>query len=466
MTVGTPGYYDSRLLKNNLIDLRKQAVSVDYVWINVNGKWLIPTADYILLEDKKRIRFVTTLNDYDIVDIIHFAAPSVSNRIGWRQFKDMLNRTTYLRLSSEDEFTITSPLHWYDRTIEVSEGYENLPQPTANSKYPGVIFIDGERIEYFRREDNILKQLRRGTMGTGVKDIYIAGTTMYNQGIDSVIPYKDEEDRFSVTSGKYTDMTTYYPDTESEIVVDTITYDFNNNTVFPVRVADVYEQIATVTGSGFRSGVQVFMQDAEGISRELEKVSSTDTEIQFHTETMPVGAYDLVIYNPREEAPAVRAAESLVLPKFLPYVQILVDFNPEAFTDVVTNPTETGDWYKAPFDEGGIPTEYWQALNIEVFSNGRRLRKNPVTVYDVNSGQFSPDGDIQLEAEFAVNKNEGAYVRLTTPPAPETTLTIVRKLGEEWREIETTSPLTFKPLGNSNTEVATFLRGKTINLPR
>ena len=80
---------------------------------------------------------------------------------------------------------------------------------------------------------------------------------------------------------------------------------------------------------------------------------------------MSVGAYDLVILNPKETAPALRAEEYLVLPKYLPYVQILVPYNPEAFTDVVKNPTETGEWYKAPFDEGGIPEEYWQALNAQ-----------------------------------------------------------------------------------------------------
>jgi len=341
-----------------------------------------------------------------------------------------------------------------------------LPQPTSTSKYPGVIFIEGERIEFFRREGNILKQLRRGTMGTGVKDEYAAGTYFYNQGLDSVVPYKDEEDRFTVKSGTYTDTSVTYPNSSPDITVDSISYSFNNNTVFPVRVAGVYEQIATVTGTGFRPEVKVLMQDETGNIRELEKVSSTETEIQFHTETMPVGAYDLVIYNPREESPALRQESYLVMPKFLPYVQILVDFSPEAFTDVVQNPTETGEWYKAPFDEGGIPEEYWQALNIEVFANGKRLRKAPITIYDVTKGQGSPDGDIQLEAEYAVNKNEGGYVRLTTPPEPETTLTIVRKLGADWRELDNESSNQFKPLGISNTEVATFLRGKTINLPR
>lgn len=466
MTVGSEGYYDYRDLKNSRINLRKEAVSVDYVWVSINGEWLTPTADYVLLENKKTIQFVTKLNDFDTIDIIHFASPPISNRFGWRQFKDMLNKTTYLRLSRDDEHYLAKPLRWYDRTIEVSEGFERLPEPKIDSKRPGVLFINGERIEYFRREGNVLKQLRRGTLGTGVKDEYPAGTQFYNQSTDSIVPYKDEEERVTAVAGKYTDMSTIYPVNDPDISVTGITYSFNNNTVFPVRVPGVFEQIATVTGSGFRPEVQVIMQDADGNERQLQKISSTDTEIQFYTETMPVGAYDLVIYNPREETPAIRAATSLVVKKFLPYVQILLPFEPEAFTDVVKNPVETGEWYKAPFNDGGIPGEYWQALNIEVFANGRRLRKTPIKAYDVNKGQFSPDGDIDAQAEFAVNRNEGAYVRLTNPPAPETTLVIVRKLGTDWREVETTSPLRFKPLGISNTQVATFLRGKTINLPR
>jgi len=466
MTFGTQGYYDFRQLKNNLIELRKTALSVDYVWISVNGKWLTPTADYILLENKKVIQFITPLEDYDEVDIIHFANSPISNRLGWRQFKDMLNKTTYLRLSSDNEYKLAQPLNWYDRAIEVAGDASNLPEPDAGSRYPGVLFINGERIEYFRKEGNILKQLRRGTLGTGIKNSYEAGTIFYNQSVDSIMPYTDEEERFTTTSGSYTDMSTLYPEDSIDIKFESISYDFNNNTVFPVRVPGVYEQIATVTGSGFRPDVQVIMQDTEGNPRELEKVSSTETEIKFHTETMPVGAYDLVIVNPREEAPAIRQQGSLVISKILPYVQILLPYEPEAFTDVVRNPVETGEWYKEPFEDLGIPEEYWQALNIEVFANGRRLRKNPIKIYDVTKGQFSPDGDIDIQAEYAVNQNEGGYVRLTTPPEPNTTLTIVRKLGEDWREIESTSPLVFKPLSNSDTKVATFLRGKSINLPR
>ena len=86
---------------------------------------------------------------------------------------------------------LVKDLKWYDKDIQL-ENYESLPQPNINTKNPGVIFIDGERIEYFIKDGNKLKQLRRGTMGTGVKDNYTTGTEVYNQSATSTLPYRDE----------------------------------------------------------------------------------------------------------------------------------------------------------------------------------------------------------------------------------------------------------------------------------
>ena len=52
--------------------------------------------------------------------------------------------------------------------------------------------MNGERIEYRQKEGNLLKQLQRGTLGTGVKDIHTHGTEVYDQSIDASMPYKDE----------------------------------------------------------------------------------------------------------------------------------------------------------------------------------------------------------------------------------------------------------------------------------
>ena len=458
MTYQSQGYYDYRQLKRGLIKLRQEAVGVDYVWASLNGKWLTPTADYILLENKNYIEFITPVVDGDTIDIIHFSNPPISNKFGWRQFKDMLNRTHYKRLSKDDQYTLAEPLNWYDRTITVLETEGNLPTPDPKGKIPGVLFIDGERIEFFRRDGNVLKQLRRGTLGTGIKDSYDAGIKFYNQSIDSTIPYKDKEETVVALSGEYKDMALVYPDNSPEMLVTSIAYNFNNNTVFPLG-----GQVATVDGEGFRPGVSVLVQDVE-----CETTYVSDTQLQFITPALSVGSYDLVIINPVETDPVFRPSTSLVVPKYLPYVQILLPFAPypnPASSGAWDPATETG-WYKDAFENLGIPEVYWEAQDIEVFANGRRLRKNPIKVYDVNEGQFSPDGDVWLQAEYAVNKNVGAYVRLTAPPEPNTVLTIVRKQGLIWNEITDETLGTYKPLGQSNTEVATFLRGKSIDLPR
>ena len=458
MTVGSEGYYDFRLLSNGLLKLRQAAVSVDYVWIALNGKWLTPTADYILLENKEYIKFITPIVQQDVIDIIHFSNAPISAKFGWRQFKDMLNRTHYKRLNKEDKYTLAEPLNWYDRSITLVEQSGNLPSPAANSKIPGILFVNGERIEFFRRENNVLKQLRRGTLGTGVKALHPAGSAIFNQGIDSTIPYKDAQETVISIAGEYQDMSLVYPTNSPDMSVTSIAYNFNNNTVFPLG-----GQVATIDGTGFRPSVQVYVQDTA-----CDTTYISDTQLQFITPAKAVGAYDLVIYNDTELSPLLRAATSIVVTKALPYVQILLPFAPQPnpATSGTWNPvTETG-WYKEPFAEGGIPSEYWEAQDIEVFANGTRLRKNPVEVYDVTLGQFSPDGDKWLEAEYAVNKNIGAYVRLTTPPEANTKLTIIRKQGQIWNEITDSTTGAQKPLGQSQTEVATFLRGKTIDLPR
>jgi hypothetical protein len=75
------------------------------------------------------------------------------------------------------------------------------------------------------------------------------------------------------------------------------------------------------------------------------------------------------------------------------------------------------------------------------------------------SQQDSPEGDADLEAEFAVNKAVGAYVRLTTPPAQGTTVNIFRTTGTLWSNAG-------ESIASSDSNVAKFLRDRTTELPR
>lgn len=470
MTVGTEGYNEYRLLTNGLFNLRSEAISTDYVWVSLNGRWLIPTADYILLENKKTVKLITTIYKDDVIDVLHFSNTPVSIKYGWRQFKDILNKNVYKRLDKDGFYQLAQDLNWYDRTITVVEKEDgNLPTPTTSR--PGIVFVGQERIEYLRKDGNVLKQLRRGTAGTSIPQIHSSGTELVNQSLETSIPYKDEEQQVVAFAGQYVDLRSTYDsnklteayESDPSITFDGIAYNFNNNTVFPLG-----GQVATVNGSGFRPTVQARMQNAEGTVIDLATTYVSETQFTFITVGMPVGAYDLVIYNETETVPILRPATSYVATKALRYVQVLLPFAPTPNPISATEWNETNEtgWYKAPYEDGGIPNEYWEAQDIEIFANGLRLRKNPLKTYDVTKGQFSPAGDVWLEAQYAVNKNVGAYVRLTEPPEPNTKLTIVRRLGKIWNEVIDSTTGAIKPLGSSETEVATFLRGKSIDLPR
>ena len=191
ITTGTPEYYFLNNLRAGLFKLRSPAVDSKYVWVILNNKLLLADVDYSVTTDKNFIRLVSPLSQGDRIEVLHFGNPTVITKFGFRQFKDMLNRTHYKRIDGDKNYILGKDLTPYDKTIELIDA-SGITNPTAGSEYPGIIFVNGERIEYRIKEGNLLKQLQRGTLGTGVKDIHIHGTEVYDQSIDSSMPYKDE----------------------------------------------------------------------------------------------------------------------------------------------------------------------------------------------------------------------------------------------------------------------------------
>jgi len=171
------------------IALRKPAVDAQYVWVSVNGELLTPSVDYSVTDDRMKVQLVRQPAADDVIDIIHFTAPISKPKFAYRQFKDMLNRTHFKRLETPAS-TLAQTLNYYDLRIELVDG-SSLSEPNKGQNLPGVIFIDGERIEYFVKEENTLRQLRRGTLGTGVKDTYAISTKVFDQNISKTVPYKD-----------------------------------------------------------------------------------------------------------------------------------------------------------------------------------------------------------------------------------------------------------------------------------
>ena len=178
-----------RLLKSGTITLRNPAVDAQYVWVSKNGELLTPSVDYYVTDDRQQIKLTVRPSDNDVIDVLHFTAPVGIPKFAYRQFKDMLNRTHFKRLDKA-EVRLRQALNYYDLRIEVDNG-ALLAEPNKGQNMPGIVFINGERIEYFVKEENTLRQLRRGTLGTGVKDIHEIGSKVYDQNISKTVPYQD-----------------------------------------------------------------------------------------------------------------------------------------------------------------------------------------------------------------------------------------------------------------------------------
>ena len=166
-----------------------------YVWLN--GESLVQNYDFTLSGNTITV-IGRTMTQADRLDILYFALPTIADAVGYRIFKDMMNRTFYKRISKAHTTELVETLATDDTEIKVANGSALAnPQPvvgldgsTVSTIIPGVVFVDKERIEYFTKSGNTLGQLQRGTLGTGIKD-HGSGTKVVDASGTQTIPYVD-----------------------------------------------------------------------------------------------------------------------------------------------------------------------------------------------------------------------------------------------------------------------------------
>lgn len=187
-------YFKYQRMTAGEFDLDAPVPDIEYAWVVLNGTLLTPTVDYTLVDNNRKIQLAVLPNLGDTVDLFHFTAPVIQPEFAFKQFKDMLNRTHYKRVDPEAT-VLAKPLNYYDLRIEVVDS-TRLDEPDKGKNVPGVVFINGERIEYFVKDGNLLRQLRRGTLGTGVKELHEAGSSVFDVGRSKTIPYADKTQVF------------------------------------------------------------------------------------------------------------------------------------------------------------------------------------------------------------------------------------------------------------------------------
>ena len=316
--------------------LSRPPISVSYVWVYKNGLRLRQDKDYYVSLPRGVVYLTVDSTPADIIKIINFANDVFKLPSAYEIHKDMLNVFHYNRFS-KDECKLANVLNYYDTSIEVTNATE-LSQPIASRNLPGVVFIQGERIEYMAKSGNTLSQLRRGAHGTAIATTYAKGTAVVDVGYSEVIPYNEVQQRTDFTSD----------------------------------------------GS-----------------------------------TLLVGP---------------------------------LDFIPE-------QGTRSGTWYR-----NSIPTNYGPCDQIEVFAAGRRLKKDPQSVYVEANGAASPAADQTQEAEFSVD-GATAQIRLTTVLPAGTRITVLRRQGKTWYARGETTATDGVSLVHSDTTIARFIVEKTTAIP-
>jgi hypothetical protein len=183
-------YFNYTGISGGRIQLDRTVISDNYVWVMRNGKLLVPSVDFKLNSDKQSVTLSAYPAANDEFTLLTFSSNVLKPGISYMQFKDMLNRVHYKRLSLNKQTSLVRDLEWNDTSISVVDASKfDEPNPTVNK--PGVIEIRGERIEYFTKTGNILSQLRRGTLGTGTPTLHRAGSFVQDIGPSETIPYSE-----------------------------------------------------------------------------------------------------------------------------------------------------------------------------------------------------------------------------------------------------------------------------------
>jgi hypothetical protein len=169
--------------------LANTPINENYVFVNINGSDALAQGVNFTVDGNKIKIVGKTLNSADRIDVLYFAGSSAVNATGFRIFKDMLNRTFYKRISQTHTTELSQDFFVDSKTMTVLDG-SVLGEPNITTNTPGVVFIDKERIEFFQKTGNVLGQLRRGTLGTGIK-AHSSGATVVDASGTQTVPYAD-----------------------------------------------------------------------------------------------------------------------------------------------------------------------------------------------------------------------------------------------------------------------------------
>jgi hypothetical protein len=179
--------------------LSRIPLNVSYLWIYKNGERLTPTVDFTVSLPRGAVYLTADTTEADLIKIVQFGSNVRQDPTAYEVYKDMLNVYHFKRFSTVTEVKLARDLYYYDQTIEVTDA-TSLFTPIPSRNIPGIVIINNERIEYFVKTGNVLRQLRRGGYGTAIAEIHSKDSYVVDSSITETIPYSEEQERVDFVS--------------------------------------------------------------------------------------------------------------------------------------------------------------------------------------------------------------------------------------------------------------------------
>lgn len=180
------------LILRGYLPLSRAITNTAYVRVSKNGDFLSPNFDWrISPTDATQIEINDrniSVNDRFVVT--YFSEEYSKPQYAYRVFKDMLGRVNYYRISKDQSTQLARQLLPGDSDILVVDA-SKLPDPNPAARIPGVVMIGKERITYYAKNGNLLSNIKRGTLGTGVKSAHAVGSYVVDISLEQKIPYSD-----------------------------------------------------------------------------------------------------------------------------------------------------------------------------------------------------------------------------------------------------------------------------------
>jgi hypothetical protein len=147
------------------------------LWVTVDGVKIFPNRDYIMYDNNTlEILNTVAISSNSPVVVSSFTETVAARPISFRMFKNMVNEYSYYRMATVNSTYLAQNLLITDTEIYVVNAAV-LDDPSPDEAIPGVIFVNGERITYYEKDDtkNVLGNIRRSTGGTGAPAVHEIG---------------------------------------------------------------------------------------------------------------------------------------------------------------------------------------------------------------------------------------------------------------------------------------------------